>query len=284
MEPIELTVKVEKNLPAVVPDAVSFETGASLEEISLASTPVYEHHGVEFDTMDRGALTRFFEDLVMGRELPLVFATKAIQDVDTLVAIALFLHRDLAIHPAVPGFVYTVDWIHRGGLPALAHVDEDLGRFVSFLRAYFPDKLGKQEFVDRLKQAIEWLRDYIFNGNIPHMGKAPARARVVDIGTNGFVVAQTRGSLFDGWVDLYRQGHLRGILVNTGKADRRHVLAARKSQHVPFDLTMAAHFLNQMETAMGELPTWESDGLWLKGPEDGTLILVVDILKVLTRV
>lgn len=285
VEPIELTVKIEPTLPHVVEGAVSFETGATRQEIEDAETPVYEHHGEEFSTADTGALPRFFEDLISGRAVPLVFATPSIQDVDTLVAIAAFLHRDLAVHPAMPGFVYTVDFVHRGGLPALAHVDEDFARFVSFLRSDFPEKgLSKRELGERLKRAVNWIRDWIFNGNLPHLGVAPAKTRLIDRGTNGFVVAQTTGSLFDGWVDLYRQGFLRGLLINTGSEDRRHVLIARKSHYVNFDLVVAAHILNEMESAMGELPEWETDGLWLKSPEEGTLILVRDMLEVLTRV
>lgn len=280
---MDLTVKIEPDLPPVVEEAVSFETGASKDD--MGQWGVYEHHGDEFDTQSRGALPHFFEDLLLGEPMPLVFATKSIKDVDTLVAIALFLHRDLAIHPAMPGFVYTVDFIHRLGLPALAHVDEDVGRFVSFLRSQFPEKgLSKRETGDRLKQAILLIREYVMQGNLPHLGKPPEKPRVLNVGTNGFVVAQTTGNLFDGWVELYREGFLRGLLVNTGDGDRKHVMAARKSPCVPFDLMMGAHLLNQMESAMGELPEWSSDGSWLSGPSEGTLILVADILKVLTRV
>jgi len=279
---LELTVKIEANLPAVVPDAVSFETGATREEIASAETPVYEHHGKQFSTLDPGALPYFFEDLIMGRAFPLTFATRAVHDVDTLVAIALFLHRDLATHPAMPGFVYVVDFVHRGGLPALAHIEQDLARFLCFLRASFPEKGTVPQ--DKLTAGITWVREYIANGQIPHLGAPPEGVRVVDIGSNGFVVAQTSGSLFDGWVDLYRQGFLRGVLINTGEGDRRFVLGARKSVYVGFDLVMAAHLLNQMEVAMGELPEWESDGLWLKAPPQGTLILMKHLLEVLTRV
>lgn len=284
---MDLHVRIEKDLPDIVPDAISFETGAARRDLDAPDPVIYEHHGREFTPFDRGALPSFYEDLVLGRAMPPVFATPRIQDIDTLLAIALFLHRDLATHPATASFVYTVDFVHRHGLPALAHIEEDLARFLSALRTYFPDKgLSQRETGDRLTQAIGWIREYIHEGKLPVLGAPPrTEVRVLDQGNSGFVVAETTGSLWDGWVELYRTGFLRGVLIDFA-TDRRRVLVARKSPFLAFDLRAASRIFNQMETAMGELPDWTAheNGLWLEGPSDGTLILVKDILDVLVRV
>jgi len=286
---MNLNVRIEKDLPSIVPDAISFETGASKVLLQDPSIAVYEHHGLEFSPSDKGALTSFYEDLILGRPFPLVLATPKITDIDTLLAIALFLHRDLATHPNTPATVYLVDFVHRLGIPALAHLDNHLARFFSALRAYFPDKrLSQRELSDRIKNAVGWLREYIFNGTLSIIGPSPStNLRVVDHGTTGFVVAESTGPLFDGWVELYRLGFLRGILIKQkGSEDRKHVLIARKSLYLTFDLNMACHLLNQMEAAMGELPGWKvlQDELWLESPEEGTLILLKDIIEILIRV
>lgn len=283
MQPIELTVRIEPDLPSVVKDAVSFETGASRLELSH-NLCVYEHHGPEFSPGDRGALPAFFEDLILGRPLPFVFATRSLQDVDTVLAIALFLQRDLAVHPATAPFVSLVDFVHRLGLPALAHVGSDEARFLCMIRSYLPETgLSKRETASRLSKVIEWMRAYILQGEVPHLGVPPVSVRIVDRGTNGFVLAETAGSLFDGWVELYRQGFLRGLLVNVGSGDRRHVLAARKSTFIQLDLEMGVRLLNEMERAMGELPEWKTDGFWLESPPEGSLLLVSHIMDVLIR-
>jgi hypothetical protein len=283
---VDLKVLIEPDLPPVVPDAVSFETGATRGQAADPSLFVYEHHGQDFSTSDPGALTSLFEDLVLGRALPLTFATPALQDVDTLVAVALFLQRELAVHPDMPPFVYTVDFVHRRGFPALAHIEQDLARFLCFLRNYFPEKgLSKREFGERLQTACSWVRDYVVDRRFPHLGAAPAPIRVLQQGTNGFAVAEAQGALIDGWVQLYQQGFLRGLVVSSPVGGgRRRMLGARKSHYVDLDLNVASRLLNEMERAMGELPDWESDGLWLKGPEDGSLLLVSHVLDVLIRV
>lgn len=280
-----LNVRIEKDLPSIVEGAVSFETGASKAQV--ASEVAYEHHGPDFTTDDRGALPAFYEDLILGRPMPTVFATPRIQDIDTIMAITLFLHRDLATHPATPALVYTVDFVHRLGIAALPHLDDKLARFLSAMRAYFPEKgLSQRETSNRLQTAIGWLRQYIYEGTFAFVGKIPeVHVRGLDFGTNGFVVAEGHGPLLDGWIELYRLGHLRGLLVGPPQNDHRQVLIARKSLFLPLNLEAACRIFNQMEAAMGEPPEWQVvDDLWLESPKGGTILLIQDMTKVLIRV
>lgn len=283
---MDVNVRVEPALAGPVSDAVSFETGLTKNQLQDPSICAYEHHGKEFSPDDKGALPCFFEDLVLGRPMPPVFATRHIQDVDTLLAIALFLHRDLVTLPSTTGFVAVVDFVHRRGLPALAHIEEPLARFLSALRSYFPDRgLPQRELSDRIISAVGWVRDYLQEGVFAALGPAPKTAvRILDRGTGGFAVAQTNGSRWDGWVELYRLGFLKGVLVSMHD-DRKQVLIARKSHYVPFNLAAAAQLLNQVEVAMGESPEWtvSKDELWLEQPS-GTLILLKDILAIATRI
>lgn len=283
--PIEFKVLVEPSLPTIVPDAISFETGGTVEQTLDATLYAYEHHGEGFSLRGVGALTTFFEDLIMGRQLPLTFATRAIRDVDVLFAIALFLHRDLAIHPSTPGVIASVDLAHRHGLPFLGHLDRGLERFLTFLRAYFPAGLSRREAGDRLSTALGWIYAYISEGTLPHLGSESPPARIIDVGTNGFVLGQVNRPehLQDGWVGLFRRGFLRGVIVSQEKGGRRHVLAARKSRLVDFDLVKGAMLLNEVETAMGELPEWSHGDTWLHGPPEGSLVLITHMMEVFLR-
>jgi hypothetical protein len=282
---MDLNVRVEGTLSGSIENAVSFETGLTRGQLQTTEV-AYEHHGEEFSPEDRGALPAFFEDLLLGRPMPTTFATRSVQDIDTLMAIALFLHRDLATHPNTPSFVSLVDFVHRRGLPALAHIEEPLARFLSALRSHFPESsLSQRELSARLISAIGWIREYIHEGTLPVLGPAPSSSvRVLDQGTGGFAVAETSGCLWDGWVELYRLGFLRGVLISAA-GDRKKVLIARKSHHVRFDLSTAARLLNQVEIVMAEAPEWtvSRDALWLEQPA-GTLILLKDILAILLRV
>lgn len=289
MPQLEFNVTIDPSLPVVVPEAISFETGATRKQAGDPALFVYEHHGDEFGTADPGALTSFFEDMILGRPLPLVFATHQIRDLDTIVAMALFFQRALAIHPAMPGFVACVDLVHRRGPAMLGHIEPDLGRFFMLLRSVFPDEgLSKRELGERIATAVVWITDYL-NGMPPALGKQWPNVRVLDIGTEGFVLAETLGDLTGGWVELFRRGHLRGLLIGPDTDGRRRALIARKSFSVSFDLHKAAEVFNEMERAMGERPDWILAGplhnpLWLWGPKRGTLIRVGQMLELLKRV
>jgi hypothetical protein len=281
---ITFSIRIEPDLPTIVPDTITYETGASVEQTRDPTLYAYEHHGEGFQRGSPGALMRFFEDLCSGRPMPIMFGTRRIQDFDTLFALALFLHRDIATHPSAPGLYASVDMVHRLGDTFLGHLDPSLDRFLRRLRTHFSSGLSKREAGERLKTALEWIHDYVLTGHIPHLGRGAPAPKLIEVGTDGFVVAQSEGPLFDAWVDLYRAGHLRGVVFSQDKDSRRHVLASRKSDLVSFDLTGAARILNDMERAMGELPEWSTDGLWLRSPEMGTLILPSHLVTLLVRV
>ncbi len=231
-------------------------------------------------------LRGFYEDLIMGRPFPLVFATRGIRDIQTVVAISLFLHRELAINPATPNLVVAAELVDKYENAGLAHIDYDLGRFFRFVKRFLPPGLSKKELESRLVSAVAWMREYVLEGRLPAMPGEPPSPRIIDRGTNGFVVAEApaKSRLDEVWVELFRQGFLRGVVFGATSGDRRQVLIARKSGFLTFDLARAAEIFNEAERAMGELPGWEATELWLVGPEDGTLLLPSMLLDVLVRV
>lgn len=281
---MDLRVLIEPSLPAVVVDAVSFETGASRADTFSQDHLVYEHHGKEFSPEAQGALTRFFEDIALGRKIPPTFATHSIHDVDTTLAITLFLNRDLVLIPGMVSLVAQVDLIHRRGVAMLGHLDDYMVRFIRLLRAYLPETLKSTEVQERITTASQWVRDYVTEGAFPSVGRSLPDVNVLDRGTGGFVVAETTGDLLEGWVVLFSQGFIRGVLVGPGKDGRRRVVAARKSVYVPLDVGMAAKLLNDVEAAMGEPTEWKCEGDWLFGPTNGTVLTLPHMLKVFLRV
>lgn len=282
---LTLAVIVDKAVPVIATDTISFETGASPAQVREVALHAYEHHGEGFTADTPGALQRFYEDLLLGRPMPLRFATRGIADFDVLFAVALFLHRDLIIQPNTPATIAMVDAAHRIGLPYIAHLDPGFGRFLRRLRVYFPSDLGKREIGERMTQAVEWVREYILDGRLPHLGNDSHSLRVIDQGTRGFVFAQAEGPLLDAWLDAFRRGFLRGFIVGPDReGGRRNVLAARKSPYVSLNLHQASEWLNEMERAMGEPGLWKAEPLWLHGPMDGTVILPSHLMEVFLRV
>lgn len=281
---LPLQVLVDPKVAGYLEDTICYETGLTRAQAADPQLYAYEHHGEGFTATDPGALTSFFEDVLLGRPLPLKFATPQIR-LDTLFAIALFLHRDLATHPAMPGLIANVDLVHRRGLAMYAHIEPDVTLFFRLLGALFPQKQSKGEQGDHLRAAITWIYEFVQNGTLPHLGPALPEPTLLELGSNGFVFASlSTPDLHGGWVELYRRGFLRGVLLGPSKRDRHPVLASRKSVYVDFNLSRAAEILNEMERAMGEPPEWVADELWLHGPEDGTLILVSQLVEVFVRV
>lgn len=283
MEVRELQVHVIINptLEAVVPEVVTFETGASPEQVADSTKHAYDHHGQGFTSRSPGALQLFFEDLILGVPMPLTLGVHKIADVDTIIVAALFCKRDLAIHPAMPSVVYGAELFHRRGSSALAHIPQDLGRFFLLLKDFFPGGLGKDEVANRLMTAIGWLHDYLFQGRLPHLGALPTEVRVIDVGTNGFVLAESEKPTEAAWTELFRKGFLRGVMYGRESEDLRQVLAAKKSSYATFDLEKARMALNEIEYKVGGTPEWKCEGLFLKSPEGGSLILPSIVTKVL---
>ena len=276
-------VEINPALSTVVPNAVSFETGATRVQAADPSLCVYEHHGQDFGWIDPVALSCLFDDIIHGRTLPPTFVSHAIGDVDTLVALALHRKPNLVICPNAFKLVTSADLVHRRGAIGMAHADPDLVRFFQLLRGLFPKQLPRRQFETALETAVALLHDFIEGDQLPSLG-SPEAPVVLDVGQRGFVVAETAGILGEAWVHLFRTGYLRGVVVSKETKGRRNVLAARRSPFVAFQLEVAARLLNEMERVQGEDPAWASDGVWLTSPPGGTIILVSHLLEVLVRV
>lgn len=229
---------------------------------------------------------RLYVDLILGKPVPLALAARRIETLGQALILALFLRRGLALHPRMHQLVVSTALADRFSLGGLAHVERDLARFLLLIQGYVVDpKLGRKELGRRLATMVEWVEDWVEDDRMPQLPVEPDPPRVLDQGTNGFVVAETTGPLEAGWLDLYRMGYLRGVLVTTVKNGRRGVLGARKSQFVAFDLPQAARLLTTVEEPLGGLQ-WAAhhEGLWLAGPVEGTELPLDAILKVLLRV
>lgn len=263
---IKLSVRIDPNVSGHTTDMVLFDTEDAYGPFAY------------------GTLPQFYESLVAGEALPAQLVTCRVRDVDTLLVVALFLKRDLAIHPRTTSLVYEVDFACRFGVAGLAHVDRDLARFLEFLRNRLRVVDGEVQLGQLVQRAVEWIHTYVHTGALPALPPEPPPPHVLDVGTGGFVVARSEtGLLLVDWVELFRLGHLKGLVVHP-VGDHSKVLAARKSAAVAFDLRAAADVLNKMESAMGWSPTWEAESTWLTGPRQGTCVELAHLVDVFVRV
>lgn len=278
---LKFQVIVDPGLPPIVEGALSFETGATKDQLGPG---VYNHHGPDFTPGDPGALTRLYEDLLLGTPLPLTFATHAVSGADSVLAIALFMNRDLAIIPATTGLVASVDLAHRWGGPLLAHVDPVLAAFLRSFSKFFPEGISKKERGERIGLSVQWIREYLIEGTLPNLGSALPEVRVLDIGSNSFVLAETTKPSPEAWETLFRAGHLRGVLVGAEENNLRSVIASRKHERAWPDMYQALMFLNDLEGLSGGDPEWAADGNYIRSPLVGTKILLTYLIEVFLRV
>ena len=281
---VQLQVLVDPKVKGLAKEAISFETGLTRAQAADPLLYAYEHHGEEFTVVDPGALWSFYEDMALGRPMPDKFVTPRLE-FDTLFAITLFLHRDLVTHPTVPGLIAAVDFAHRRGVQGLSHLEPDLANFLISSSILFAKETSKREQGDQLRAVVGWIYEYVTEGRLPHVGQQLPTAKIIDKGTNGFVLAETTSNFLNlAWVDLYRQGYLRGVLVGPAREDSRlDVLASRKSVYVPFNLVRAASLLNEIEAKLGQPPEWIANELWLHSPPRGTALGIPNLMEVFLR-
>jgi len=258
-------------------DSVLFEVDSSPSQVGEG---VYNHHGEGFDPFSTGALTRLFEDLVIGTKLPLTFSTKRVRAPDTILAISLFLNRDLLLLPATPGLVYGVDLAHRFGPQMLAHLDPIVSGFFKAFPRFFTPNLTNREVGERIATMVQWIREYLTEGKYPNLGGSTPEVRIIDVGSNGFVLADALEVSIDAWEVLYREGYLRGVLLGPEVDGRRRILASRKNERAWEQLPKAVPFLNELESLSNGLPEWKFEGDFLYSPSVGTQALVSHLLKV----
>ena len=265
-EELQFRLVIDKDLPRILPGAVGFGDFDKTEEF-----PVYS------------SLPVFFSDLALGRPLPLTLALRDLGSISHLLVVALFLHRDLVIHSSTIGLIGSVDIAERWGISGLAHVERDLARFLVLLSSFLPPGLSKSTLQERVPVAIQWVREYILTGYLPSLPPEDDPPRIVNFGVNGFVVAESKGALEMAWVELFRQGHLRGMVFSPPQNDRRRVLIGRKSVFLEMDLRKLGQVLNEAERAMGEPPGWRIGVNWIESPKEGTLLLISKLIEVLLR-
>jgi hypothetical protein len=274
VEDLKLNVVIGSEIPE---ESVLFERGSTPDKLGPG---VYDHHGEGYNSFTPGALTRLFEDLVIGTKLPLSFSTPAVGAPDTILAIALFMGRDLLLLPATPGLVYGVDLVHRFGPQLLAHLDPIVSGFFKAFPRFFTPNLTNQEIGERVSTMIQWIREYLTEGKYPNLSVAAPEVRVLDVGTNGFVLAEALNVSADAWEVLYRDGYLRGVILGPEVEGRRRVLASRKNDRAWETLPKVIPFLNELESLSNGDPKWRCEGDFVYSPPVGTSVLISHLLKV----
>ncbi len=279
MPELQLHVTIDPDLPTICSDEALVIN--SRGEVTHSEAVVYPQDY---------PLLPFFHDLIQGRPFPLTLKMKHLGPQNILI-VALFLQRDLAVEPSMASLVMAADLVDRFGLSGMAHIDREFADFFFLWGKYLPvSSLHTRDAQARLVTVLGWIRQYVKGGRLPSalLPSSSNIPRILDSGTNGFVVAEasmTRSdNLLDCWVELYRMGYLCGILFGQLDGDRRVMMGAKRSPYVSLNLVKAAEILNEAELAMGELPEWgvEQD-LGLLSPPSGTLLAPSMVIEVLLR-
>ncbi len=222
-------------------------------------------------------LSRLYLDLICGRPLPLTLILREVRDLAQVVSCALFMDREMALHPRALTLVTAVELslgLQEGGQ---AHVDRDLARLLNFIEAYmFPAPANRRAFSQKLASVLGWLRPYVLQGTLPSLPRAADPPRILDQGTNGFVLAETGGPISEGVVELYRAGHLRGLLFGPGST----VVAFKKSHLVAYNLDKAHQQLQQIVPE----ENWRLLRCQLASPSAGTLLPREALVQLFLRV
>jgi hypothetical protein len=194
------------------------------------------------------------------------------------------MHRDLALLPVTTGLVASVDLIHRRGPTMLAHVEPLLANFLRFFDSFFPSSLVRRERGERIGLAVQWVREYLLEGTLPKLNGELPEVQILDLGSNSFVLAETKVPSIEAWEVLFRSGYLRGVLLGVLEGDTRKVWAARKHERSWPHLGQTITFLNDLESLSGGLPEWTFEGDFVKSPSVGSRILVSHIMEVFLRI
>lgn len=273
---MDFRVTIDPDLPALLTEPV---VAFGAFEGSTAGLTIYG------PGPGASALSRLYVDLICARPLPLTFLTRSIRSLETIVAVSLFLDRELCLHPKAAMLVSAVElvsYLQEGGL---AHVERDLARLFVLVDSYLcAPVVDKAELGRRMRQVVTWLRDYVLVGSLPALTHPAESPGVFDRGTNGFVLATASGSLVEAVIELYREGHLRGVLFSPTGTGRERVLAFRKSPYVRFDLQAAEAHLNATEASLGQPGGWKVARLLLAGPPKGTALPREVLIQTFLRV
>ena len=260
---------------SVVPN---FPRALTVPLVGLGDFEVKHPGAVAYTGEQVPLLASLWVDLISGRPLPTRLVIKQVKNVEQLVCLSLFMDREVALSPKIPALVGSVELAKNLHAAGLAHIEPDLARLLTFLDQYlFSSNLNPKELSRKLQEALLWIRNYVLEGSLPNMPRPSDPPKILDHGTNGFVVAETRGRFVDAIVDVYRQGFLRGILFGT--AGSSAVVCFKKSHYLRYDLEAASWRLNQIE---GGLANWVVEGLHLHNPSTGIprQLIIDTMLKV----
>lgn len=273
MPDLELQVTIDPKLPRELADPV----------VAFGEFTVTHPEAVAYKPGAEGSqLSRLYVDLLCGRPLPLHLVARHLSGPSFVIATALFLDRQLALSPKFHALVSAVE-LSALGTSGLAHIDRDLARFLIFVERILrlTRGSGQVEMSKILESCVIWVRDYLESGTLPAMPPPAEPPKVLQTGSQGFVVAHlaSEKALQEGLLELYRDGFLRGLVFSGA-----YVWAFRKSSHLQMDFVTAVAKLNEMEEVAGGAPEWaQYSKLLIECPPKGTKIPVKLVQEVIIR-
>jgi hypothetical protein len=109
--------------------------------------------------------------------------------------------------------------------------------------------------------------------------------KILDVGTDGFVLASSKLASHEDVIRLYRAGHLRGLVVGADQEGYRAARVFRKSPGILMDINAALEAFVAVEMALvGMSSEWVSNEDMTELFSRGTVLTVPHMLEVLVRV
>lgn len=241
---LRFQVVVGSSLEANTAEAISWQMGPPSR-----TEGVFSYGGVN-------ALSEFYEDLLKGAPFPFSFHAYSLWGADALVAVAIYLHRELALLPQTTALVGYICFHRRMGEFSLAHVPPEVAAFIRLLESVSWERLTDKEQGERISTSVSWIREYLLGDKLPHLVR-PTAPSIITVGSNGFVVAESLNPSREVWTELYRAGYLRGVLMGPETDEGSTYLLSKKSEYLEFDLYKGEKLLNELEAIHEGPAVWK---------------------------
>jgi len=207
-------ILIQKTCAGVSPEVVTFETGASPDQVSTLECNTFNHHGDGYSPFFPSSLHLFYESLLLGRSLPNTMVMNHIRHYSNALAPCFFLY-DLDIYSErAPELVSVVDRIERWGSVGFINIPPRIDALLYSIFSLLPDKeheenLSEDSLGEILRVAIDTFHWYLSNNIVPNTHRSQLSEPNILEQRGSYVIAEIE-DLKD--IDsLYRKGIEYGL-------------------------------------------------------------------------
>lgn len=202
-------VLIQQSCFGIDPEVVTFETGATPEEVSVIENNSFDY-GPGFSPFSQSSIQMFYESLLLGRSLPEIMVMNHIHHYANILAPTFFLFDSDIFSERASGLVSVVDRIERWGSIGFISCPKKIELLLSYTSSFFPyGDMSDNSMSKVMKILVEIFHQYLLKGEVPNH-TLPLVSEPKILKQNYDFVLSEITSLQD--IDyLYKQGFLSGI-------------------------------------------------------------------------